>query len=68
MPVCEFCVKEREKTVNCPLVSKEICFSCCFAISSGRKDIIQTLRTRTHLAKDEILSKCNECMEKRTNP
>ena len=65
MPVeCAICEREVEKTVKCPLINKLVCLSCCFAISSGRADMIQRIRKEYELQKEEILKACSSCLEK----
>jgi len=61
---CAICDKEIEKTVSCQLIGKPICLSCCFAISSGRSDMIQRIRKEYELQKEEILRRCGSCLEK----
>jgi len=61
---CAICEKEVEKTVKCPLINKSICLSCCFAVSSGRTDMIQRIRKEYELHKEEILKACSSCLEK----
>jgi len=61
---CAICGKEVEKTVRCPLINKSTCLSCCFALSSGRADMIQRIRKEYELQKEEILRACKSCLEK----
>jgi hypothetical protein len=62
---CAICQKEEvDKTVGCPLLNKTICLSCCFAISSGRTDMVQRIRKEYELQKEEILQACKTCLEK----
>jgi hypothetical protein len=61
---CAICEKEVEKTVRCPLINKSICLSCCFALSSGRPDMIQRIRKEYDFQKEEILKACSTCLEK----
>jgi len=61
---CAICEKEVEKTVKCPLINRRVCLSCCFALSSGRADIIQRIRKEYELQKEEILRVCSTCLEK----
>jgi len=61
---CAICEKDVEKTVKCPLLNRSTCLSCCFAISSGRVDMIQRIRKEYELQKEEILKACSTCLEK----
>ncbi|MQY65267.1 MAG: hypothetical protein GH147_02125 [Clostridia bacterium] len=61
---CAICEKEVEKTVKCPLLNRSTCLSCCFAISSGRVDMIQRIRKEYELQKEDILKACSTCLEK----
>jgi len=61
---CAICEKEVKKTVKCPLINRRVCLSCCFALSSGRADIIQRIRKEYELQKEEILRACSTCLEK----
>jgi len=61
---CAICGKEVDKTVICPLINRLICLSCCFALSSGRTDMIQRIRKEYELQKEEILRACKSCLEK----
>ena len=61
---CAICGKDVEKTVICPLIKRLMCLSCCFALSSGRADIIQRIRKEYDLQKEEILKACSSCLEK----
>jgi hypothetical protein len=61
---CAICEKDVEKTVKCPLLNRSTCLSCCFAISSGRIDMIQRIRKEYELQKEDILKACSTCLEK----
>lgn len=61
---CAICEKDVEKTVKCPLLNRSTCLSCCFAISSGRVDMIQRIRKEYELQKEDILKACSTCLEK----
>ncbi|MCK4802500.1 hypothetical protein KAS33_02405 [bacterium] len=61
---CAICEKDVEKTVKCPLLNRSTCLSCCFAISSGRVDMIQRIRQEYELQKEDILKACSTCLEK----
>jgi len=61
---CVICGKDVEKTIKCQLLYKPICLSCCFALSSGRTDMIQRIRKEYELEKEEILRACGSCLEK----
>jgi len=61
---CAICEKEVDKTVKCPLLNRSTCLSCCFAISSGRVDMIQRIRKEYELQKEDILKACSTCLEK----
>jgi len=61
---CAICEKEVEKTAKCPIINRLICLSCCFALSSGRADMIQRIRKEHSLQKEEILKACSSCLER----
>ena len=64
MKKCYICKKEADKYIDCLLISKPICMTCCFAVSTGKKELIQTLRLEFELSKDDILKGCSKCLEK----
>ncbi len=61
MSVCVICNKEKEKTIDCGLLKKKVCFSCCFIISAGRPEILKKMKNDYNLSKENIMKGCSDC-------
>ncbi len=68
MDKCKLCNKQTDRVILCPIIKYNVCFECCFAISSGREVIIDELRDKYKIDRDSILSECDRCISDRPIP
>ncbi len=68
MDKCKLCNKQTDRVILCPIIKCNVCFECCFAISSGREAIIDEVRDKYKIDRDSILSECDRCISDRPIP
>ncbi|MCK5533795.1 hypothetical protein KAI68_01670, partial [bacterium] len=68
MGKCILCNKKADKIIVCQVLNDNICFECCFAISSGREGVIDEVRDKYNLDRDVILSGCDRCISGKSMP
>lgn len=61
MNVCVICNKEKDKAIDCRLISKKVCLSCCFIISAGRPEILKKMKNDYSLDKETVIKNCADC-------